>query len=127
MPNSEFVLPKYTKLWIPIHAIHQDPEYYPDPNKFDPERFSPSVVKQRHPLAFLPFGNGPRNCIGVKFAMMQVRVGLISLLRNFKFSPCSRTLIPLQFESKEFVLTPKNGIWLNLCKINVNHEYIHSL
>lgn len=123
MPNTKYVLPKHTKLWIPIHAIHHDPEHYPDPDKFDPERFTPEAIKQRHPLAFLPFGNGPRNCIGVKFGMMQARVGLISLLRSFEFSPCAKTLTPLQFEPKELILTPKNGMWLNLRKINLKNEY----
>lgn len=51
-------------LWLPIYAIHRDPQYYPNPKKFDPERFSDENKGNINPLAYLPFGVGPRNCIG---------------------------------------------------------------
>ena len=57
-------IPKDTKIWIPVYAIHRDPKFYPNPETFDPERFDEKAVKSRHPMHYLPFGNGPRNCIG---------------------------------------------------------------
>lgn len=118
VPDTGFVLPKDTKIWIPIHAIHHDPEHYPEPEKFDPNRFTPEEIKKRHPLAFLPFGNGPRNCIGLKFGMMQARVGLACVLRDFEFSTCAKTKCDIA--ENEFVMTPKDGLWLHVKKLNNN-------
>ena len=52
------------KVWIPAYSLQRDPAVYPDPNKFDPERFDEEAVQNRHPSYYLPFGDGPRNCIG---------------------------------------------------------------
>lgn len=62
--DLKVTIPKKTKIWIPVYALHWDPEIYPNPIKFDPERFDPVVAKLRHPMYHLPFGDGPRNCIG---------------------------------------------------------------
>lgn len=66
IPGTSLVIPKGTFIEIPIYSIQHDPEYYPDPEKFDPERFTPENVKSRHSMTFLPFGDGPRNCIGLR-------------------------------------------------------------
>lgn len=58
VPNSNYTLPKGTKVWIPIHAIHHDPEYYPNPEQFNPDRFTPEEMKKRDNITFLSFGDG---------------------------------------------------------------------
>jgi cytochrome P450 family 6 len=57
-------IPKNQRVWIPAYAIHRDPNIYPKPDVFDPERFTDEAVQSRHPMSYLPFGDGPRNCIG---------------------------------------------------------------
>lgn len=57
-------IPKNGMVWIPVYAIQRDPKYYPKPDVFDPERFENDSFNSRHPMLFLPFGEGPRNCIG---------------------------------------------------------------
>jgi cytochrome P450 family 6 len=117
VPGTEIVFPVNTTVTIPVYAIHHDETIYPNPEVYDPERFSPENVKQRHQYAFLPFGEGPRNCIGLRFGMMQARIGLAMLLNNYTFSTCSKTVVPLEFKVESFVLSPKNGLWLNVEKI----------
>lgn len=101
-------------VWIPVYGIHHDPEIYPNPEIFDPNRFSPEEVKLRPSGSFLAFGDGPRNCIGLRFGMLQARIGLVKLISSFKFSKCDKTDIPLEFSVKNVVLSPKNGLWLNV-------------
>ncbi|XP_058449380.1 probable cytochrome P450 6a14 [Malaya genurostris] len=96
VPDSDgVILQRGTTLIVPIHAIHHDPEYYPDPETYDPNRFSPEQVAQRNPFCFIPFGEGPRICIGLRFGMMQIRIGLAHLLKHFRFTLSSKTSVPL--------------------------------
>ncbi|EAT32869.1 AAEL014892-PA [Aedes aegypti] len=103
IPNTDLKIPKGTFVFIPVHALHHDPDYYPDPDRFDPERFNAENRASRHPFVYLPFGEGPRNCIGMRFGLMQTRVGLITVLRNFRVRPSSNT-------PERLVVNPKSGI-----------------
>ena len=62
--GTKFSIPAGTKLSIPVYGIHTDPDIYPEPEKFDPERFEEDAVAARHPMSYLAFGDGPRNCVG---------------------------------------------------------------
>lgn len=62
VPGRDYVIEKGTNLMLPMHAIHNDPEYFPNPDVFDPDRFSPDEIKKRHPFSFLPFGNILKFC-----------------------------------------------------------------
>lgn len=64
LPEESFVIEKGQKLIIPMFSIHRDPKYYPDPLRFDPERFSMEQKSQRPNGTYIPFGDGPRLCIG---------------------------------------------------------------
>ena len=64
VPDSQLIIPKGILVCVPTYGIQHDEKYYPDPEVFDPERFSTEEKNKRHPMAFQPFGHGPRNCIG---------------------------------------------------------------
>lgn len=64
VPDTDVVLPKGSEVLIPVLGLHKDPEYFPNPEKFDPDRFSLENKKTRPSCTYLPFGEGPRNCIG---------------------------------------------------------------
>lgn len=117
IPNTNQILQKGTSVLVPILSIHHDPEIYPDPETFDPERFSAEESKARNSVAWLPFGDGPRNCTGDRFAMMQVRVALVTLLSKYEFSICPKSVVPMVLRKETFVLDPKYGVWMNVKKV----------
>ena len=68
--GTNVTIPAKMKVIIPVWAIHRDPEIYPDPLKFDPERFSEENENSRHPMNYLPFADGPHNCIGKSISII---------------------------------------------------------
>lgn len=113
VPDTDITLEKGTMVAIPVKAIHYDPEIYENPQQFQPERFAPEEVHKRHAQSFLGFGDGPRNCIGLRFGRMQAKVGLIALLSKYRFSVSSKTPDEMEFSKYSLVMVPGNGVWLN--------------
>ncbi|XP_078521131.1 cytochrome P450 3A21-like [Lissotriton helveticus] len=106
-------IPKGVVVLIPLYPLHRDPEYWPEPDKFNPDRFSKENKDTQEPYTFLPFGSGPRNCIGMRFALLNVKVGIVSLLQNFSFQICKETPIPLELDTRGMIKT-KMPIYLKL-------------
>ncbi|CRL05217.1 CLUMA_CG018035, isoform A [Clunio marinus] len=96
VPGTNHIIEKGANLMLPMHAIHNDPEFFPNPDKYDPERFSPEEVKKRNPFTFLPFGEGPRNCMGLRFGVLQTRLGLTTILRNYRVTLNKKTIHPVR-------------------------------
>ncbi|CAF1443287.1 unnamed protein product, partial [Didymodactylos carnosus] len=96
---------------IDMFSVHYDPVLWgpTDPNIFYPERFK----TKRHPAAWLPFGIGPRNCIGLRFAMMEIKLTLIKILKCYTVLSGEKTLSHFK-EHEVFVISPKFGIWIQL-------------
>ena len=88
-------IPAGTEILIPIYALHHDPDAWQDPEKFDPERFRGPAKEARHAFQFLPFGAGPRNCIGMRFALMEIKIALVRILTKYKLVQSSETQVPL--------------------------------
>ncbi|XP_021934435.1 cytochrome P450 6k1-like [Zootermopsis nevadensis] len=116
--GTDVLVEKGTKLLFPIMAIHHDPKYYPDPERFDPERFSEVEKKKRPHFTYLPFGEGPRICIGMRFGLMQTKVGIVSFLSKYEVRVSQKTPIPLEFDHRSLVLAPLGGMWLDVVKRN---------
>ncbi|XP_072453781.1 cytochrome P450 3A12-like [Notamacropus eugenii] len=96
-------IPKGTVVMIPLYVLHHNPEYWPEPEEFHPERFDQEGRKSINPYVFLPFGAGPRNCIGMRFAMLTMKTAMVTLLQNFTLEPCKETPIPLELDTKGFM------------------------
>ncbi|KAJ8924674.1 hypothetical protein NQ315_000825 [Exocentrus adspersus] len=105
-------LPAGTNIFISPFITHRLPHYFPNPSTFDPDRFSEENVDKRHPFSFIPFSAGQRNCIGYKFALLEIKTILAGVLRRFQIN-----LVPghedLEF-SYRTTLRAKGGIWLRL-------------
>jgi cytochrome P450 family 3 subfamily A len=76
---------------VPIFALHRDPEIYPYPDEFQPDRFSDQNKRLRENEAFIPFGAGPRNCVGMRFALVEMKLVLTSILSKYRFEACDKT------------------------------------
>ncbi|KAH8410927.1 hypothetical protein KR222_011720, partial [Zaprionus bogoriensis] len=111
-PN--YVIKKGMNVLIPAGAMHRDEKLYPNPDCFDPENFTPERVQNRDSVEWLPFGDGPRNCIGMRFGQMQAQIGLAKLITQFKFSVCDKTVIPIKYDKKSFLISSESGVYLKV-------------
>ncbi|KXJ16750.1 Cytochrome P450 4c3 [Exaiptasia diaphana] len=105
-------VPKGTTVGTATFALHTNPKVWPDPYKFDPDRFLPENSQGRHPYAYVPFSAGPRNCIGQKFAILEEKMVLAYVLRHFnvksEHSPDDMKVCA------EIVTRPKDSIMMSL-------------
>ncbi|KPJ14819.1 Cytochrome P450 6B4 [Papilio machaon] len=104
IPGTELTVKKGQMVFISAGGIHRDERYYPDPERFDPDRFSPENSSNRHPCAYLPFGAGPRNCIGMRFARVQSKTCLAKFFSAFRVSGAPETLREVRFVPRRFIL-----------------------
>ncbi|KAF5284240.1 hypothetical protein FQR65_LT00240 [Abscondita terminalis] len=124
IPEVDVVIEKGTTIHIPIMGIQRDPDFYPNPLDFDPDRFSSELKNQRHPFSWFPFGEGPRVCIGMRFAIMQTKVALVEVLRNFKVTLSDRTVAPITLNPRGFLLNTKENVWMDVEKIKHQGENV---
>uniref|UniRef100_A0A2K6B367 Cytochrome P450 family 3 subfamily A member 43 n=1 Tax=Macaca nemestrina TaxID=9545 RepID=A0A2K6B367_MACNE len=110
--NGVFI-PKGLAVMVPIYALHHDPKYWREPEKFCPERFSKKNKDSIDPYRYIPFGAGPRNCIGMRFALTNIKLAVIKALQNFSFEPCEETQIPLKLNNLP-ILQPEKPIVLKV-------------
>lgn len=134
--GKKYRFEKGIAIQIPIYGLHHDPNYFADPEKFDPERFSDENKKNILPGTYLPFGMGPRVCIGKstsdvfikeiatnrflftitigsRLALLKIKVIIYHLLLNFSLEPNENTQIPLRLKKSPFSLRSEKGVFLN--------------
>lgn len=113
--GEQLFIPGGSQVWISVFGMHYDYRYFPQPEKFMPERFALENRDNIIPGTYIPFGFGPRMCIGARFAMMELKVLLYQIVKKFYIEPCKRTRIPLQYD-KGTPLKAKEPIIVQLRK-----------
>uniref|UniRef100_A0A8B9GV11 unspecific monooxygenase n=1 Tax=Astyanax mexicanus TaxID=7994 RepID=A0A8B9GV11_ASTMX len=76
-------IPQNTVVLAPVFPLHRDPEYWPEPDTFKPERFTKGNKENIDPFVYMPFGSGPRNCIGMRFALVTIKLAIVEILQRF--------------------------------------------
>lgn len=117
IPGTEVVIPKDIGIFISTVAVHMDPKNYANPHKFDPEHFSKKGKASRSPYAFLPFGQGPRNCLGMRFALLEAKLALANIVRNYNLIPSEKTKEPLELDPKAAIGYVKGGLFIKAEKL----------
>uniref|UniRef100_A0A7N9ANS6 unspecific monooxygenase n=1 Tax=Mastacembelus armatus TaxID=205130 RepID=A0A7N9ANS6_9TELE len=107
------VIPKDMVVMVPTWPIHRNPDLWPEPDEFKPERFSKENKANIDPYTYMPFGAGPRNCIGMRFALVMMKLAMVEILQRYSFSVCEETEVPLEMDIPG-LLTPKRPIKLKL-------------
>nr|AGN04275.1 cytochrome P450 [Oryzias melastigma] len=107
------LIPKDMTVMIPTWPIHRDPEIWPEPEEFKPERFSKENKEKIDPYTYMPFGVGPRNCIGMRFALVSMKLALVEILQKYSFTVCKETEIPVELDIQGLI-APKRAIYLKL-------------
>ena len=109
--TDDLVIEKGTLISVPLFLLHRNPKYWPNPDKFDPERFNPNKEPTYPTYAYLPFGDGPRYCLGKRYALLQSKMAIVSVFRDMHFERAPDTDVPLGV-CQGFTLNPVNPIKL---------------
>lgn len=110
--KTPLVLKTGIDIIIPILAIHTDPSYFPNPYKFDPDRFSDENKHKIIPFSYIPFGAGPRNCIASRYALLKAKIVIYHLLSKFDLVPTKKTKIPIVVSKTKITMAADGKVWI---------------
>ncbi|XP_021967785.1 cytochrome P450 3A31 [Folsomia candida] len=109
-------IPAGTVVETPPWILHRDPEYWPEPDKFDPDRFAPENQTETQKFAFAPWGLGPRMCIGARFALIEATTALAKIIREYKIIPSDKYKADMKVQVKYILLNPAEEIYVTLVR-----------
>ena len=108
-----YTIKKGGLIFISPYVMHRLPQYFPDPERFDPERFTPEREKALPRFAYMPFGGGPRICIGNAFALMEAHLILATIAQRYRLALTpGQTVEPLP----QITMSPKDGLWMEVAE-----------
>ncbi|XP_075213871.1 uncharacterized protein LOC142320081 [Lycorma delicatula] len=110
IPGSDIVINKGTVLNVPVVGLHRDPHYFPNPEKFNPDRFENMEAIPKG--VYFPFGSGPRICIAMRLAMLEMKIILTSLFSHYTVELSKKTKLPLKMMKTSIFLNVEGGIWV---------------
>ena len=104
------IFPAHVNVGLLIYAACRDPDYFTDPHEFKPERFLNDSLNLINPFAYVPFSAGPRNCIGQKFAVLEMKSTISKMIRHYELLPLGEDVVPVM----NLILRSATGINLGL-------------
>jgi cytochrome P450 family 28 len=123
MPNNTdvisrpVVIEEGTPIIFPSYGLQHDPQYFDDPERFRPERFIGANKDKIKKYTFMPFGEGPRTCLGQRFGVLQIKIGVVYILKNYQLLVNKKTQRPLKYNPMYFLTSPVGGLWIDFKKI----------
>jgi len=114
LPGTSIPIKKNEFVMACSIGLHHDEQYYPEPEKFNPENFSKEAKQSRSPYTFLAFGQGPRGCIGMRFAMLEMKLAMVNVLREFTFLPSAKTPDKLKIDPSSQLAYIKGGLFARI-------------
>ncbi|KAI4502993.1 hypothetical protein M0802_002037 [Mischocyttarus mexicanus] len=106
-----------TKIIIPMHCLQRDPKYWINPEGFDPDRWNEERKADVNKFCYLPFGEGPRICVGLRMGLLQTKAALTTLLSKYKIERNPRTEYPVKIGLWGILATPVDGLWVYLRRL----------
>ncbi|CAG9787818.1 unnamed protein product [Diatraea saccharalis] len=114
--GTNVMIEKNTPVLISVSGLTADHEYFPEPNKFEPDNFLSQNLNKLSQCVYLPFGDGPRNCIGRRFAKVITLLCMAAFIKKFKVEPTANTKRDLTFNPKGMILVSNEGIWTKISR-----------
>jgi len=128
--NNIIKIPENTNITVVIKSLHMDPNIYPEPDVFNPYRFeNEDIKKSKDGCYYLPFGNGPRNCVGIRFALIEIKLLLARLIIKYKFLKSNDTQVNklnIYFLKKYMRIQNKLRVFMNNYYLFINIDTYHN-
>ncbi|XP_012226591.1 cytochrome P450 6j1-like [Linepithema humile] len=106
-----------TLILMSVDGLHRDPKYWREPHIFDPDRFAADKKAEITKYTFLPFGEGPRICVGMRMGLLQMKACLATLVRKYTLELSPKTKEPLKMLPGSFLTAPVGGLWVNIKRL----------
>jgi len=119
VPGTNLVLKKNDMLTFNANHYHRDPKHWSHPDTFYPDHWTTEEKSKRNPHAFQGFGQGPRACLGMRFALLELKVAMVMIVRHLEMLPGTKTARPLELDKDHGFAWIQGGLWANIKKRDI--------